>query len=132
MIFTKVECMTKDLIIKKSKIDKKGVFAARNFKKGEVITKWSQNTIKKSEIDKLAANDRHYIYKAGGYKYLLMQSPEKYVNHSCAANTRVKNNCDIAIRDIRKGEEITSDYEKGSSVSFECKCDSKNCRGMIK
>jgi len=61
-----------------------------------------------------------------------MQVPEKYVNHSCNANTRVGNQCDIAIRDIKKGEEITSDYGKeGSFISFKCECGSKNCRGRI-
>ncbi len=123
--------MTKDIIIKRSKINKKGVFAARNFKKGEEVIKWGHSIINKSEIGKLDASDKHYIYKVGENKYFLMQSPEKYVNHSCAANTRVKNCCDVAIRDIRKGEEITSDYGKGGSVSFVCKCGSKNCRDMI-
>ena len=63
----------------------------------------------------------------------LMQPPEKYVNHSCEANTEVKNHCDVAIRYIKKGDEITSDYnKKGSFVSFICKCGSKRCRGIIK
>ena len=29
-----------DVIIKKSKIEGKGVFAARDFKKGEIVVKW--------------------------------------------------------------------------------------------
>ncbi len=41
-----------------------------------------------------------------------MQSPEKFVNHSCEANTQVRNHGDIAIRNINKGEGITSDYGK--------------------
>ena len=62
-----------------------------------------------------------------------MQSPEKYVNHSCDPNTETRNQCDVAVEDIKKGEEITSDYaEQGSSVSFICMCGSKKCRGLIK
>ncbi|MCX6765760.1 MAG: SET domain-containing protein-lysine N-methyltransferase [Candidatus Moranbacteria bacterium] len=121
----------KNIIVKKSKIEKKGVFAARNFKKGEIVLKWTPKFLGKSEIEKLRNGQRHYIYKAGRNKYLLMQSPEKFVNHSCEPNTRVKNYCDVAVRDIKKGEEITSDYGKGSLVSFKCKCGSKNCRGVI-
>ncbi len=60
-----------------------------------------------------------------------MQSPEKFVNHSCQANTKVKNGCDIAIKNIKKGEEITADYGKEISVSFICRCGHKNCRGII-
>lgn len=62
-----------------------------------------------------------------------MQPPEKYVNHSCEANTKVKNHSDVAIRHIKKGEEITSNYIKeGSFSSFVCKCGSKRCKGVIK
>jgi SET domain-containing protein len=42
--------------------------------------------------------------------------------------------CDIAIRNIKKGEEITADYTKemGTSIiSFQCKCGNKRCRKVI-
>lgn len=123
--------MQKDIFVKKSKINKKGVFAARDFKKGEVVLKWNPKTLKQSEIEKIKDNQKQYLRKVDRNKYFLMQPPERFVNHSCEANTQVKNSCDVAIRNIKKGEEITSDYGKGGSVSFECKCGSKNCRGMI-
>ena len=124
--------MNKDIIVKKSKINEKGVFAARDFRKGEVVLKWDPKILEESEIENLKDSQKHYLYEVGKNKYFLMQPPEKFVNHSCEANTQVKNSCDIAIRDIKKGEEITSDYGKGGSVSFVCRCGSKNCRGVIK
>jgi len=121
-----------DVIVKKSKINKKGVFANKNFKKGEVVLEWHPKTLKESEVRKMPADKRHYVYKSAD-KYFLMQSPEKYVNHSCDANTEARNGRDIAVRDIKKGEEITSDYTKqGSSTSFICTCGSQKCRGFIK
>ncbi len=60
-----------------------------------------------------------------------MQSPERFVNHSCDANTSVKNKCDIASRDIKKGEEITSDYSNQGVELFKCCCGSKNCKKII-
>jgi len=121
-----------DIIVKKSKIHSKGVFANRDFKKGEVVLKWKPKILKKYEMEKLPVKEKHYIYQDENANYFLMQAPEKYVNHSCDANTEVKNQCDVAIRDIKKGEEITSDYSKeGSFVSFKCRCGSKNCRGTI-
>ncbi len=122
----------KDVIVKKSKIDKEGVFAARDFKKGDMVLKWNPKVIKKSEADKLRASQKYYLYPAGKNKYFLMQPPEKFANHSCEPNTRVKNRGDVAIKNIKKGEEITSDYRKSGQVSFLCKCGSKNCRRMIK
>lgn len=122
----------KDIIVKKSKINKKGVFAARDFRKGEVVLKWNPKILGELEAEKIKGNQKHYLYKVGKNKYLLLQPSEKFVNHSCEANTHIKNmNCDVAVRNIKKGEEITSDYIKGISVSFVCKCGSKNCRGVI-
>ncbi len=58
-------------------------------------------------------------------------SPGKYMNHSCEANT---NACavkwgDVALMDIKKGEEITCDYEQDNTYAyFECNCKNKSCR----
>ena len=60
-----------------------------------------------------------------------MQSPERFVNHSCESNTTVKNRSDIAIKNIKKGEEITSNYSSHGIESFKCKCGSKGCKGII-
>jgi len=71
--------MTKDILMKKSKISGKGVFALRDFKKGEVVLKWNPKPIKKSEINSLTSRKKTYIVNFGK-KYFLMQSPERYVN----------------------------------------------------
>ncbi|MBI2462749.1 MAG: SET domain-containing protein [Candidatus Spechtbacteria bacterium] len=118
------------VVIKKSKISGKGIFADRDFKKGEVVLEWHPKILTKSEGDTLRSDDRHYLYQMGK-KYLFMQSPERYVNHSCEPNTRVKNYSDIAIKDIKKGEEITSDYSNGQPMGFKCNCGSNICKGFI-
>ena len=123
-----------DIIVKESKIDGKGVFASRNFKKGEIVVKWDiSRQLTKEEVDKLSGNEKRYVAYMEG-KYILMQPPARYVNHSCDANTYADNFCDIAKRNIKKGEEITGDYaeEDIPGQSFECKCGSKNCRRIIK
>lgn len=116
-----------DVIVKKSKIQGKGVFANRNFKKGEVVLKWNPQEITKEEAEKLSAKEKHYLWCQNG-QYYLMQPPERYLNHSCDSNTKVKNKSDVAVRNIKKGEEITSTYNKKSSVNFKCKCGVKNCK----
>lgn len=121
--------MTINVVVKKSKIDKRGVFAVRDFEKGEVVLKWRPRILKKLEVDKLSDNEKHYIDRVDK-KYFLMQAPEKYVNHSCEPNTKAKNNCDVAIRNIKKGEEITSNYSKNSLMPFKCICGSKKCKHL--
>jgi SET domain-containing protein len=112
-----------DIAIKKSKIHGKGIFAQKNFKKGEIVLKWNPKQLTKKEAENIKTNQKHYLYQEKNY-YFLMQTPEKYVNRSCDANTKPKKLCDIAIRNIKKGEEITSDYKH---PSFKCKCGAKNC-----
>jgi len=63
-----------------------------------------------------------------------------FLNHSCESNTRIDFDlmgC-IAIKDIKKGDEITFNYLsteydlKSKNEHFPCFCGSKNCVGMIK
>ncbi len=123
----------KDIIVKKSKTDKKGVFADRDIKKGEVVLKWkSKKILTKEQVDKLPVSEKRYVSSYTPGEYLFQGIPERYVNHSCDPNTKVKDNSDVAIRDIKKGEEITSDYTKDNlQTHFKCNCGSKNCKGFI-
>jgi SET domain-containing protein len=124
--------MTPGIIVKTSKINKKGVFAARNFKKGETILSWRPKTVTKTAADKLSTAQKKYIERSKNGKYLLMQAPERFVNHSCWPNTRTARNSDIAIRNIKKGEEITSRYSRSDLAMFKCNCSDKNCRDLRK
>ena len=116
-----------NIVIKKSKINNKGVFANRDFKKGEIVISWKPKVISEKEFRTLTERNNKYLLKQDG-NYFLMQSPEKFVNHSCKPNTKAINKSDIAIRGIKDGEEITSSYLKPGS---KCNCGSKNCKGRI-
>lgn len=123
-----------DVIVKKSKIEGFGVFALHNFKKGEIVIKWDiSHQLTPEQIKEIPKEEKKYIAYLNG-KYILMQPPARYINHSCDANTYANNFCDIAKRDIKKGEEITDDYSKDETPGFEmvCRCGSKNCRKIIK
>lgn len=124
--------MSRSIIVKKSKIQGKGVFAMRDFKKGEVVLSWKPKLVKKAEVDTYSANKKNHVMHTKG-RYYLMRSPERYINHSCESNTKVKGMADVAIRDIKKGEEITSQYKKslGGGFDFNCKCKSKKCKKLI-
>ena len=122
----------KDVIVKKSKISGQGVFAERDFKKGEVVLKWNLKPLKELDIKNLSEKERTYVVIIDK-KHYLMQSPERFVNHSCDSNTKAKNNCDVAVRNIKSGEEINSDYCDIDGIEgFRCKCGSKSCKGIIR
>ena len=121
------------VIVKDSKIHGKGVFASRKFKKGEVVLKWNtSHEVTPEQVKDLPENEKRYVTYMDR-KYIIMQRPERYVNHSCDANTTAKNHCDIAKRDINKGEEITADYSEECipSLRMKCNCGSKKCRRII-
>ena len=119
-----------DVEVKKSKIHGKGVFAKRDFKKGEVI-KWNPTKLTPKEEKNLTEEQKENTVsnKKG---YYLMNAPEKFMNHSCASNTimDVENLQDIVIKDIKKGEEITSSYLE--DLDEKCNCGSKKCSGVFK
>ena len=122
------------VMVKNSNIEGKGVFALRDFKKGEIVLRWNMSRIlSKEEVEKLNEEEKEYISFLNG-KYVIMQEPERYVNHSCEPNTTAKNFCDVAITDIKAGEEITADYteELPPNTSMKCHCGSKKCKNIIR
>jgi SET domain-containing protein len=132
--------------IKKTNIDKKGLglYAAQNIKKGTKIINYIGKIITKKQTERSQKYDNAkpiYLFNLnnrydldGDYSF----NTARLINHSCS------NNCEYdgkglklwvtAIRDIKKGEELTCDY--GFSYDedykqFPCNCGSKNCCGYI-
>ena len=125
--------MNKNIIVKESPIQGKGVFAGRDYRKGEIVLIWDlTNQITEEQYKRLPEDEKQYVAAYQG-RYIVQQAPAKFVNHSCDANTYVKNFCDIAKRDIKEGEEITSDYreDSGSDLDMECHCGNPKCTGRI-
>ena len=65
-----------------------------------------------------------------------MRTGFRFINHSCAPNTfmrRTKDRAEFyALRDIRKGEELTVDYEESHHEGrLACRCGAPGCRGWI-
>ena len=122
------------VIVKESKIEGRGVFAARDFKKGEVVLDWSDSPVLTPEqAEKFPEKDKKYFYYDGDRR-VLVTPPARFVNHSCNPNTFVRDFSGIAKRDIKKGEEITEDYSKENNPNFEmkCNCGCENCRGIVR
>ena len=105
----------KKVIIKKSKIGQfeKGVFSNRNFKKGEIVIRYHLKLLTKKKFENLPKKDKNFVHNHHG-KLFLYSSPERYINHSSNPNIiqDIKNRCDVALRNIKKNEEVTTNSEK--------------------
>jgi hypothetical protein len=102
-----------NVIIGKGALAGKAVYANRDFKKGELVIQYHLIPLTQEDIGKLSENEKIFTHSHWGTIYLYSE-PERYVNHSDHPNTYqdLKRQCDIALRDIKKGEMITSDSSK--------------------
>jgi hypothetical protein len=67
-------------------------------------------------------------------RYLYLDEPGRYVNHSCAPNAAVIGDTHlVAIRPIANEEEILFDYSTTVSDGWtmKCLCGTPECRGLI-
>lgn len=124
---------TKNVLVKKTGKKGKGVFANRDFDKGESILKIKGKIVTKDELLKSSRYLSDHSGAIGKDKYLIFGLPEKYINHSCNPNVFDKKGVVYAMRDIRKGDELSFDYSINGIDDWRmrCRCESKNCRKII-
>ncbi|MBI3335915.1 MAG: SET domain-containing protein [Candidatus Portnoybacteria bacterium] len=99
-----------NIIIGKGNLAGKGVYANRDFKKGEVVVKYNLTPLTEEEFENLPKSEKMFTHTHWG-TIMLYAEPERYVNHSENPNIYpdLIKQCDIALRDIKKGEEVTGD-----------------------
>ncbi len=124
------------VIVKETGKYGKGLYADEDIKKGEVIADWTGGKIygaeKCSDLPKEVAN---HAIQFEEHKWIDTKGIGRFFNHSCEPNCGVKDKFQIiTMRDIKKGEELTFDYEmtEDSDWRMECKCGSKSCRKIIR
>ena len=130
--------------IKKSNIDNKGLYAAKNIKSGKIIINYKGKLITKKETDTNPKYDNDkaiYLFNLnnrydldGDFEY----NKARLINHSCDPNCEVDGKglklWIFALRDIKKGEELSYDYGFAYDKDYKqllCKCGAKNCVGYI-
>jgi SET domain-containing protein len=122
----------------------KGLFAKKNIKKDEflsILGGYAISALDESVLPKKVSDYGIQISENMilGYKKESEVDYSCFFNHSCDPNTGIKGQIFlVAMRDIKKGEQITFDYAmtlhkvKGlKAYKMECLCGSKNCRGLI-
>ena len=113
-----------------------GVFSSSRFSPGEIILRIDDSRVVTDDapLDPARSEFEHHCdYLAGG-KVVLMQAPERFINHRCDPNTFMRTIAGdryvVALREIRPGEEITYDYcvNGDGDTAWDCSCGSPACR----
>jgi hypothetical protein len=87
--------------------------------------------------DDVEHEHRHHCDDLAGGVKVILGEPDGCVNHSCDPNCYRKTidgvRWDVALRDIKAGEELTHDYRinGGGDTVTACNCGRERCRGMI-
>lgn len=131
-----------DIYAGESKIQGTGCFAARRFKKGEIIGEYTGERISGEEADRRHEDEEHfYIFALDDGTCIDPHddpSPMKYINHSCEGNCESEEiDGHIFIRalcTIEPDEELTYDYcvQAEDDEDLECFCGADTCRGTMR
>lgn len=136
------------LKIKNSKIAGRGVFTNKFILRGERICYLEGETCSLDEMIKRVEEGKEEASDPLGIDdeiYLDLNELSRTFNHSCDPNAFIRGKNElVALRNIKKGEEITYDYsttmndnerkiKKAGRELWTCKChcNSKECRGII-
>lgn len=118
-----------------------GLFALEPIKKDEVIAVKGGYKLNGDQFAKLSELCKSACLQVGDSDYIGPMFDEEAeqvmvgINHSCVPNVGLNTDYDtVAMRDIKAGEELTSDYCLAYSndfFEFSCTCKTKDCRKTI-
>lgn len=102
-------CNMHDVIVGKGNFRGKGVYANRDFKKGEIVINYQLEELDQKKFLELPKEEHAYVHSFWGKSFLFL-GPSRYVNHARNPSTYqdLEREADVAARDIAKGEEITT------------------------
>lgn len=130
--------MQKKFVTKNTGRYGKGVFAARDIKKGEVIHVLSGKKMTVRDFIKKVNSDEENIddpLQVGKRTYIDLDEVSRTFNHNCNPNAILRKRSELfAIKDISSGEEITYDYSltiAPTEWKMKCECGSENCRKIL-
>ena len=140
---------TPGIRVKKSRVHGRGVFAKKPIRKGERIIEYTGRRILWSSVPKELDDPRMYFFAIGDGKWVIDPSvggnEAKWINHSCDPNCVIRERKGRifidALRNIRRGEELSYDYQLDTDddvphtdeikAEAPCYCGAKNCRGTL-
>jgi SET domain-containing protein len=146
------ERVASPVVVRRSRIQGRGVFAARDLREGERIIEYTGALLSNEEVDALCDDEsmrRHHTYLFGVDDRFTIDGARggneaRFINHSCEPNCEsvvVRRRVFIhALRDIEEGEELVYDYWYTTDDEYTlddlrriypCRCRAPGCRGTL-
>ena len=130
------------LQIGKSTIHRRGVFATESVPANRKVIEYTGKILNRNQAKAKRDADHLYLFSLDERDYWFVDGSDggsgaEFVNHSCDPNLRAvvrgRRVFYFSKRKIRKGEELTVDYNLDSQCEqrVPCHCGSRNCRGTI-
>lgn len=141
------------IVVKRSHIHGRGVYAGRRLKKGELVAEYKGEVITWREADRRPSSDpddpnHTFLFALSDGRRVIDASVHgnaaRWINHACVPNCETEETDDgrvfiEAIRDIEPGEELSYDYgliideriTPSLKKLFECRCGCAGCRGTM-
>jgi uncharacterized protein len=115
-----------------------GVFARRAFAAGETILVREERPVSPElPLDPAKGEFEYHCDWLEGGRQVYLGYPERHINHSCDASSHHALSGSerhiVALRSIRRGEEITGNYsiDLWDGKSWQCGCGSEHCLGTV-
>ena len=140
------------IIVRNSRVHGRGVYAGRDFRKGERIIEYKGEVISWREADRRPPSDpddpgHTFFFSLDDGKHVIDANVNgnaaRWINHSCAPNCETEEDEGRvyieARRNIKAGEELFYDYglvtdERITPTlkkQYRCLCGSRDCRGTM-
>jgi uncharacterized protein len=126
--------------VRPSPIEGQGLFACRSITPGEIVAIKGGHILDRRTLDRMRSRvagssiqiaDGFYI---GARTRAEIRKNKLYINHSCAPNLGLVGQIVfVALRAIRRGEELTYDWamEENRPARLVCRCGASRCRRVL-
>lgn len=137
---TPLSFLSPKTVVKSSPIHGRGLFAADDISKDEVVAVKGGHIITRATLTELQPLVGPAEIQIDDDLFICPTSLDEregsmiFSNHSCAPNIGVRGQIVfVAMRDIAAGEELTHDWAMtdDDDQTIECHCGASNCRGVI-
>lgn len=131
----------KYVIVGRSTIHGRGLYAKTDLRKGTEVIEYVGRRMDAAEADRECENENVFVFTLDHGWFLdgsVDWNPARFINHSCEPNCEALIDDDnrvwiTTLRKIRKGEELTYNYNFGLDEyeDHPCQCGSSKCIGYI-